>query len=167
MARSTIARAETRINAPIDIVWNIATRTNPTWFYAKFGPLPAVVDVRGHVGEWSGAGSTRTLLLSDGNSATETITDDVYSEFFAYSLTNFTGFVAHLVSASRAEWDFWENEDGTTGTRWTHQFEARMWAKPIVDVLVRVLWTRYLAHTSAIIAHEAERQQPAALLRAA
>ena len=154
---SSGATVERVARADPDITWDVATLTNPTWFYPKYGPLPGVVDVRGQVGDWSSVGKTRTLILSDGGSVIETLTDVSPLEFFGYNLSEFQGLFGKLVAGARAEWDFWE-QDGGTGIRWSYSFTARPGAGFAVSLVVRLFWARYMARVLPVIVREAERQ---------
>ena len=151
------ATVELIAEAPPRVAWDVATLTNPTWFYPKFGPLPAVVDVQGQPGDWDEVGKTRTLVLSDGGSVIETLTDVSPLEFFGYNLSEFQGLFGKLVAGARAEWDFWE-QDGGTGIRWSYSFKARPGAGLAVSLIVRLFWARYMARVLPVIVREAERQ---------
>ena len=154
---STTATVQLLAHAEIDIAWDVATLTNPTWFYAKFGPLPGVVDVSGQVGDWNEVGKTRTLTLSDGGSVIETLTDVARAEFFAYDLSEFQGLFGRIVKGARAEWDFWEDGD-STGIRWSYTYTAKPGFGLVVGAIVRLLWSRYMQRTLPVIVREAERQ---------
>ena len=156
MASST-ATVQLVAHAEPDIAWDVTTLTNPTWFYAKFGPLPGVVDVWGQVGEWNAVGKTRTLKLSDGGSVIETLTDVAHAEFFAYDLSEFQGLFGHIVAGARAEWDFWQEGD-STGIRWTYTYTARPGFGLVVSAIVRLFWSRYMQRTLPVIVREVERQ---------
>jgi len=151
------ATVEVTATADLRVVWDVATLTNPTWFYPKFGPLPAVVDVVGQPGEWDAVAKSRTLLLSDGGSVVETLTDVNRYEYFAYNLSDFQGLFGVLVAGARAEWDFWA-QDGGTGIRWSYSFRARRGAGPIVALIVKLFWGRYMKSVLPVIAKESERQ---------
>jgi hypothetical protein len=143
-------------HADLDTAWDIATLTNPTWFYAKFGPLPGVVDVSGQAGEWNAVGKTRTLSLSDGGSVVETLTDVARGDFFAYDLSDFQGLFGRIVSGARAEWTFATIGDSTS-INWKYTYTARPGFGLVVSAIVRLLWSRYMKRTLPVIVREAER----------
>jgi len=157
----TVSNATVELTASADlrVVWDVATLTNPTWFYPKFGPLPAVVDVVGQPGDWDAVDKSRTLILSDGGSVVETLTDVNPYEYFAYNLTDFQGLFGVLVAGARAEWDFWA-ENGGTVIRWSYSFRARRGAGPIVALIVKLFWGRYMKSVLPVIVQETERQVP-------
>jgi hypothetical protein len=155
--RVSNATVELIAHAPPAVTWDVATLTSPTWFYPKYGLLPAVIDVCAQSGAWNEVAKTRTLVLGDGGSVVETITDVTPLEFFGYNLTEFQGLFGMLVAGARAEWDFWE-QDGGTGIRWSYSFTARPGAGFAVSLIVRLFWARYMARVLPVIVREAERQ---------
>ena len=106
MTRSSSAQATAVAQTTPKRAWEISGPLDPTKYYPKFGPLPAVVGVRDQTGTWDTVGQSRTLLLSDGSSVVETITDADSPTYFAYELSNFTGLFGRLVAGARAEWSF-------------------------------------------------------------
>ena len=154
---STTATVQLVAHAELDVTWDVATLTNPTWFYSSFGPLPGVVDVWGQVGDWNAVGKTRTLKLSDGGSVIEQLTDVARADFFAYNLSEFQGLFGRIVSGARAEWHFWEEGD-STAIRWSYTYTAKPGFGLVVGAIVRLLWSRYMQRTLPVIVREAERQ---------
>jgi hypothetical protein len=146
----------------------VLTRTHPrqayevscpldhTRFYPRFGPLPAVIEVRDQSGEWNAVGRTRTLMLSDGGHVIETITDAESPEFFAYELSDFQKLLGTLVSGARAEWRF-EPRQGGSLVRWKYTFFARPARGWIVWLIVRLWWARYMRQVLPPLAHEVDR----------
>ena len=61
--------------APIDL----------TTIFTGYGLLPAVVGVRDQTGAWDAAGQTRTVTLSDGSSAQESLTKYESPDSFGYN----------------------------------------------------------------------------------
>jgi len=143
--------------ATLEQTWNITVPLAPPGFYPKFGPLPAVTAVQDQTGAWDALGQTRTLLLSDGGSVVETITDYRRGEFFAYELTEFQKLFGKLVSGARAEWSFSEVQSGAeTGTSidWTYTFFPKPGAGLIVAAIVSLFWGPYMRRVlPGIITH--------------
>lgn len=129
---------------------------DPTKFYPKFGPLPAVVEVRDQTGPWDAAGRTRKLVLSDGGHVIETITHADSPNYFAYELTDFQKLFGRLVSSARAEWRF-ERVAGGTHIRWTYTFHALPGRGWIVGMIVRLFWAPYMRRVIPTIVAEVER----------
>lgn len=129
---------------------------DPTKFYPKFGPLPAVVEVRDQSGSWDTPGRTRTLVLSDGGSVVETITNAESPSYFAYDLSRFTGLFGVLVSGARAEWRFERIAEGTR-IHWTYTFRGLPGRAWIVKLIVKLWWARYMQRVLPPIAREVER----------
>ena len=163
------ASAEGVAQASLEHTWNVAVPLAPPGFYPKFGPLPAVTEVRDQSGAWDAVGQTRTLLLSDGGSVVETITDYRRGEFFGYELTEFQKLFGKLVSGARAEWSFSTvplvaepkaaADAGTaaaTGTRihWSYTFFPKRGMALIVGAIVALFWAPYMRRVlPGIIAH--------------
>jgi hypothetical protein len=151
------ASAEGVAQASLEHTWSIAVPLAPPGFYPKFGPLPAVTEVRDQSGAWDAVGQTRTLLLSDGGSVVETITDYRHGEFFGYELTAFQKLFGKLVSGARAEWSFSTVPLGVgTGTRirWSYKFFPKRGTALIVAAIVALFWAPYMRRVlPGIIAH--------------
>ena len=114
MTRSSSAQAIAIAQTTPKRAWDVSGLLDPTTFYPKFGPLPAVVGVRDQTGSWDTVGRSRTLLLSDGSSVVETITDADSPTYFAYELSDFTKLFGRLVAGARAEWRFERRDMGTS-----------------------------------------------------
>ncbi|MEQ1736327.1 MAG: SRPBCC family protein [Rhodoglobus sp.] len=156
MSKFTSATADAIVQVTPKRAWEITGPIDAARFYPKFGPLPAVIEVRDQVGAWDAVGQTRTLRLSDGGSVVETITDADSPTLFAYELSDFTKIFGRLVSGARAEWRFERVEAGTS-IRWSYEFfplAARGW---IVGLIVRLFWARYMKRVLPPIAAEVER----------
>lgn len=136
--------------------WEVSGPVDPTKFYPKFGPLPAVVGVRDQSGSWDTVGHTRKLMLSDGGHVIETITDADSPTFFAYELSDFQKLFGMLVKGARAEWRF---ERVETGTRisWTYTFFAKPGRGWMVALIIRLFWAPYMTKVLPPIVREVER----------
>ena len=155
MTRSSSAQATAVAQTTPKRAWEISGPLDPTKYYPKFGPLPAVVGVRDQTGPWDTVGQSRTLVLSDGSSVVETITDADSPTFFAYELSNFTKLFGKLVAGARAEWRF-ERIDTGTSIRWTYTFHAKRGRGWIVAAIVRLFWARYMNRVLPPIARAVE-----------
>ncbi len=156
MGISASASATAIVAATPKRAWEITGPVDPTAFYPKYGPLPAVVGVEDQTGSWDTVGRSRRLLLSDGGSVIETITHADSPGYFAYELTRFTKLFGVLVRNARAEWSFERVADGTTMV-WKYTFfglPGRAW---IVKLIVRLFWAPYMERVLPPIAREVER----------
>ena len=140
----------------LEWTWEVLTPIDPTRFYPRFGIIPATVAVRDQSGPWKTVGQTRTLVLSDGGSVVETITDVVEPTFFAYELTNFRKLFKVLVDHARAEWTF-TTVDGRTLVSWTYEFFPRKRWGWLLGIIVSRAWEPYMRTVLPEIVHEAER----------
>jgi hypothetical protein len=119
--------------APIDL----------TRIFTGFGPLPAVVGMRGQTAGWDHAGAARTVLLGDGSEAREELTAYDPPSHFAYRLSGFTGPLRLLVFGVDGAWWFAPDAGGGTEVRWTYAFRPRPGRGPIVRAVVAPLWRAY------------------------
>lgn len=92
----------------------------PEVFRRRSLAIPPIKDVRGQVGEWGSAGETRTIVLADGGTMLETLTDVQRPHDFGYTITNVTGAMKPLVSTAVGRWSF---TPAGTGTRITWTWE--------------------------------------------
>lgn len=137
--------------------WAISGPLDPTLYYPRFGPLPAVVGVRDQSGPWDAVGQTRRLLLSDGGHVVETITDADSPTYFAYELSDFQRVLGKLVTGARAEWRFGKDVDGTS-IDWTYTFFPRRGRHAVVAAIVALFWAPYMRRVLPPIAAEVQRQ---------
>lgn len=114
--------------------------------FTGYGPLPAVTATREQTGAWDAAGQTRTVQLSDGSTARERLTAYELPQYFAYTVSEFSGVLRFLAREARGEWWFVERGSGRTGIRWRYEFRPRYWlAVPLLALITRLLWRGYMA----------------------
>ena len=111
--------------------------------FTGWGPFPAVRGATNQTDTWDHAGSSRNPQLSDGSTASETLTEYASGHSFAYELTDFTNILGRVVCGVRGEWTFTPDGDGTI-IRWTYEFKPRPRCDPLVRVAVAPLWRRYM-----------------------
>lgn len=140
---ATSAKAEGSAPAKPERTYAILTRSDPTRFYPKYGPLPAVIAVENQVGDWDATGQSRTLRLGDGSTVVERLKTVDAPRRFTYQLTDFTGRFGSLVAFADAEWDFVTAVDGTR-IRWTYTFHAQPKRGWVVRLVVTLFWSRYM-----------------------
>ncbi|CAN5250965.1 hypothetical protein BH11ACT4_BH11ACT4_20840 [soil metagenome] len=136
--------------------YEISGPVEPTRFYPKFGPLPAVVAVRDQSGSWDATGRSRRLMLSDGGHVVETITNADSPTYFAYELSDFQKLFGMLVTGARAEWRFERVETGTR-IRWTYTFFGKPGRGWVVALIVRLFWAPYMKRVLPPIVDEVSR----------
>lgn len=160
MGNAATATTDAVVQSTPKQAWEFSGPVDPTTFYPKYGPLPAVVAVRDQTGTWDTVGRTRTLMLSDGGHVIETITDADSPTYFAYELSDFQKLFGMLVSGARAEWRFERVEAGTR-IRWTYTFFGKPGRAWIVKLIVKLFWAPYMHKVLPPIAREVERQAAA------
>ena len=142
--RGSTAIAELTATASRTQTWNIATPLTPVGYYPKSGLLPAVTEVRDQSGAWDKPGQTRKLMLSDGGWVIEHTTNVEPYGYFAYNLTDFQKVFRRLVDHARAEWTFSE-VDGGTKIHWSYTFfPLNLAARPVLSLIVALLWAPYM-----------------------
>ena len=157
--RGSTAIAELVARTPLEQTWRIATPLTPVGYFPKFGLLPAVLEVRNQTGKWDAPGQSRQLMLSDGGWVVETTTDVTPVSFLAYELTDFQKVFGKLVHHARTEWTFTEVPEGTN-IHWTYTFFPKSAAaRPVLAVIVRLLWAPYMKKVLPGIVAEVERQR--------
>ena len=153
---ASTARAEGFAPAKPDRTFAILTPSDPTRFYPRFGPIPAIGRVDDQTGDWDAVGQSRRLTLSDGGTLIERLKVVDPPRRFAYQLTDFTGFFGNLVAFAEAEWDFDANVEGTR-IRWTYTFHAQPKRGWIVRLVVVLWWGRYMRRVLPLLIDEVRR----------
>lgn len=111
--------------------------------FGGWGPFPGVRGVNNQTGSWDHVGVSRHPDLSDGTTATETLTEYTPGHSFAYELTGFTNALALLVDGVRGEWTFTPDGSGSL-IRWTYEFRPRRFRRFVVRFGLAPLWRRYM-----------------------
>lgn len=144
MRRAT-AIVESRVSASREQVFELIVPIDLTSIFVGMGPLPAVIGARDQTGQWDAAGQTRTVLLSDGTSASELLTEYRHPEYFAYTVSRFTGPFGWLVDRAEGEWWFSSSGAALTDIRWSYTFVSRsLLAAPVLWLITKVLWRSYM-----------------------
>jgi Polyketide cyclase / dehydrase and lipid transport len=116
----------------------------PELFARRYGPLPAIREVRDQVGVWGagGVGSTRTIVLADGGTMRETLTELDRPRAFGYDISEITGPMKALARTLHGRWAF---EPAGTGVRitWSWDVEPRNAVGARLERVFRRLWTGY------------------------
>lgn len=111
--------------------------------FHRWGPFPGVRGVRNQTRPWDRVGASRNPELTDGSTASETLTEYVPGHSFAYELTGFTNSLGRLVSGVRGEWTFTPDGGGTL-MRWTYEFKPRPGCHGLIRLGLGPLWRRYM-----------------------
>jgi hypothetical protein len=107
----------------------------------RYGPVPAVTGTSGQTGPWDVVGSSRTVHLADGSSASERVTLCEAPRAFGYTVSGFTNPIRWLAREARGLWVFEESGE----VRWTYTFAARsLPAAFVLAPIVRVFWRGFM-----------------------
>jgi hypothetical protein len=115
--------------------------------------------IKNQTGDWNQPGRSRNPDLSDGSTATESLTEYTRGHSFAYELTDFTNILGKLVHGIGGEWTFTPDRDGTV-IRWTYEFKPLPGRSALVRLGVAPLWRRYMQAAIDAAARIAEQQRP-------
>jgi hypothetical protein len=113
----------------------------PRIFAHRSGPIPPVRSVA-QEGLWGEVGQQRTVVLADGTTMRETLTEVTRPDVFAYRLDDISGRMRHLVDHVDGRWTF---DPVGTGVRitWTWQVTpASVYARAGVPAFAR-FWRGY------------------------
>ena len=112
-------------------------------FCRRYGPMPPIRETRGHAGEWATeVGQTRTIVLADGGTLHETITDLDPPHSFDYDITNITGPLSPLARRLHGRWEFTPAGTGTRVT-WTWDVEPRSALTARLMPVLQRFWNGY------------------------
>lgn len=125
--------------------------------FTGYGPLPAVSGVSDQVGGWDAEGQTRTVLLSDGSSANERITEYQYPEYFSYTVSRFTGIFRFVTTSANGEWWFEPLSEKQTHVKWRYTYNSRSAVvAPLLWFIVNVFWRGYMNKSLTLTKHYIE-----------
>jgi hypothetical protein len=155
---STAATVQTTINAAKADAFGHIVPIDLASIFTGYGPLPSVTKTLDATGAWDAAGRSRTVVFSDGSSATESLTGYDFPHGFAYRITGFTGALKYLASEARGQWWFESDPDnGTTSVRWRYEFVSRFnLLKPLVSLFTQRLWRGYMNKALALSKRQVE-----------
>jgi hypothetical protein len=105
--------------------------------------IPGVTGVEDQSGPWDEPGQTRTVLLSDGTSAPEILTQVDRPTGFAYRVGPFPKPLGLLAENANGEWTFTEDENGQTEIDWTYRFQPAPGRGWLVRLVIAPMWKRY------------------------
>ncbi len=127
----------------------------PRIFTRRYGPLGAIKETPGQAGVWgSSLGKTRTIVLSDGATMTETLVSLDRPTSFGYRITDLTGPFKFLVSSLDGEWGFapagtgcritwsWTLHEASAAARLVFPLFARFWrgyARQALEEIEKIL----------------------------
>jgi len=135
----------------------IATIDLPQAFVG-YGPLPAVTGIADGAAAWQSVGQHRTLMLADGSTAREELTEFTVPRAYAYRVTDYSSVLRFVVNHAQARWEFEPIGKQQCRIRWHYAYYPRNWlAAPLVWIIVRTLWTAYMRRSLRLCVQLAEQ----------
>jgi hypothetical protein len=126
----------------------------------RWGPIPGVTGTRDNTGPWDQPGSSRIVVLADGNTAREQVLDWMRPTRFAYRVDAFTGAFGRAVDHAVGSWEFTDTGRGSA-FRWTYTFTARGRVSAALLVAgVPLGWARYMEQCADRCAQLAATRRP-------
>jgi hypothetical protein len=151
------ATVEAIVNGPREQVFPTIASIDLSSIFTGFGPLPAVTGVTDQVGGWDSAGQTRSVMLSDGSSASESLTEYRHPAYFSYTLGGFTNVLRFLTTSANGEWWFESISEAKTHIRWRYAFKPRsVVTVPLLWFVANALWRGYMNKALALSKRQVE-----------
>jgi hypothetical protein len=124
----------------------------------RWGPVPGVRGTRGLTGPWDAPGSSRTVLLEDGNTAREQLLVWERPARFEYRVDQLTSALGLLIDHALGSWEF-GSAAGGSWFRWTYAFVGRGPVSAMLLVpVVRIAWAPYMEQCAEETVRLAVRQ---------
>jgi hypothetical protein len=138
------------VPGPVERVFDVVLPTPlPVLFSRRFGPIPAIREVRDQDGPWASVGQTRTIVLADGGRMQEQLTEVDRPAAFGYRLTDIHGPMRPLVAGVEGRWSF--TADGArTRVTWSWRLRATPLGRPLMPAF-GWCWRRYAERSLAAI----------------
>jgi len=156
MPKPIAAVASITMNASPAAVFAAVLALDPVTVVKAKGLIPGVKSVSGQTGGWSAAGQTRTLTLSDGAAAQETLIA-LEPQGYRYRVSGFTGLFSRLVREANARFDVTPRGEGSMLT-WAYEFTPKgPLAGVILSFLVDSQWNAYMDAALEHLKGEIER----------
>jgi Polyketide cyclase / dehydrase and lipid transport len=141
--KTVAVTVQTRAAAPPQHAFKVNVPIDLSLVFKGWGPFPAVRGVKNQTGAWDHVGASRHPILSDGTTASETLTEYTVGHSFAYEVTGFTNILGRLVEGVRGEWTFTPDGEGTV-IRWTYEFKPLRGRFFLIRLVLAPLWRRYM-----------------------
>ena len=120
------------------------------------GLIPGVRSLAGQTGPWSAAGQSRTLTLTDGSTAAETLIA-LEPDGYRYRISDFTGLFKLIVKEANARFSVAPRGDASILT-WTYEFVPKGGlAAAILSFLVDSQWNGFMDAALERLKDEIER----------
>ncbi|MFL6158526.1 MAG: SRPBCC family protein [Marmoricola sp.] len=113
-------------------------------FPHRAGLIPPIKECTGQVGAWDTVGKTRTVVLADGTSNTETLVEFSRPGNYRYQLSDFVGPMKALVAGVDGQFSFVPDGSGTRVT-WSWAIRPTNAVARLALPVVGIFWRQYAA----------------------
>jgi hypothetical protein len=151
------------VHAPLEKVYDLVVDKDVLpKILKRYLFIPAVTGSTIHRGDWVTPGSYRTVYFSNGDTLKEELTHFQRPRYFAYRISDFSGFQRHFASHGVGQW--WFTAYGnTTQVEWTYTFYAKSkfkqaFLRPFVNHDFKTYMKRSIALIKAQLEPEKEAQ---------
>lgn len=114
----------------------------PQVFSRRYAAIPAIREIRDQDGPWGTVGQSRTIVLADGGTMREDLTQVDRPHSFGYAITDITGPMKLLAASADGLWTF---DAAGSGVEVTWAWELRP-ASPVAALVMPVFarfWRGY------------------------
>ena len=161
LASTIDVTVSTTTSAPREKAFDVIAPIELSSIFKRWLFIPGVDGVRDQSGPWNTEGQTRTVLLSDGTSVNEALTNVERPSSFGYRVGPFPRPLGLLATRASGSWSFTSQNNGDTGIRWTYRFEPAPGRAWLVRLIIAPAWKRYARHGLALAVAQAEATGPA------
>ncbi len=140
---SVSVSADIAVTAPASRAFDAATRLPPPDLMRAHWPMPGCASFTGPA-RWSAVGEERRLVMTDGNTLSETLAAFEPGCSYATRIVGFHGWFARLAGHADVAWAFTE-EGGETRIDWRVDFAHAEGASPILlSLATKPFWPAYM-----------------------
>ncbi len=126
-----------------EVTFDVIVPIDLSTMFKRWLFIPGVAGVRDQSGPWDTAGRTRTVLLSDGTSAAESLTSVDRPNGFSYRVGPFPRPLGLLATDAVGTWTFTSKGDEVTSISWTYSFQPAPGRGWLVRLVIAPAWRRY------------------------
>jgi hypothetical protein len=158
LAETVDVTVRATVTASRDVTFDIIAPIDLSSIFDRWLFIPGVKGVKDQSGPWNEPGRTRTVVLSDGSSVDEVLTQVDRPAGFAYRVGPFPKPLGLLAKSATGHWTFTEDETDQTGIVWSYRFQPSRGRGWMVRLLIAPMWRRYARHSLDKAVGQVERR---------